>query len=106
MKRITLLAIAMMIVTILVSSPLRATSPVINEQGSSVTAVFSRYFAMFILTLNGENQQDLLIVDFGDEEIVRGDADDLGNGKIIPDGKGDGELIVIPPGVPEKNVIQ
>ncbi|HSG28032.1 MAG TPA: hypothetical protein VLA34_06090 [Candidatus Krumholzibacterium sp.] len=105
MKRLTLLAIAMMIVTILVSSPLRATSPVINQQSSSLNVVFTRYFAMFMLTLNGDNQTDLLIVDFGDEEIVRGDADDLADGKVIPDGKGDGEIEIVPPGIPEKNVI-
>lgn len=106
MKRIALLAIAITIVTILVSSPLRASSPVINQQNHSVSAIFTRYFAMFIMSLNDDAQDDGLLVDYGDETIVRGDADDLADGKIIPGGKGDGTIDILPPGFPDKNVTQ
>ncbi|MBU8923499.1 MAG: hypothetical protein KOO63_16915 [Bacteroidales bacterium] len=103
MKRVTLLAIVLVTVTIAVSSPVRASSPVVYQQNHTLSAIFSRYFANFMRTIDGRVSEVLLIEENNDDEMVRGDADDYANGRIKPDG--DGELDILPPVYVGKNII-
>jgi hypothetical protein len=105
MKRIALLAIVLVAVTIAVSSPVRASSPVIYQQNYTLSAIFSRYFANFMRTIDGRVSEVVLVEETNDDELVRGDADDYANGRIKPDGTGDGELDVLPPVYIGKNIV-
>lgn len=58
-------------------------SPVAGEQAVTVSSWFSYYFAYF---MRGHQQNDAevtdrIVVDVGNDVIVRGDADDYANGK-------------------------
>ncbi|MCK4537198.1 MAG: hypothetical protein KAV42_00235 [Candidatus Krumholzibacteria bacterium] len=105
MKRLTLLAIVLVTVTIAVSSPVRASSPVIYQQNHTLSAIFSRYFANFMRTIDGRITEGVLVEETSDDDLVRGDADDYANGRIKPDGNGDGELDLLPPVYAGKKVL-
>ena len=105
MKRLTLLAIVLVTVTIAVSSPVRASSPAIYQQNHTLSAIFSRYFANFMRTIDGCVTEGMPIEESNDDDLVRGDADDYANGRIKPDGNGDNELDVLPPTIVGQNIL-
>ena len=102
MKRVTLLIVIISIFTVVVSSPLKASSPVINHQNARITAMFSRYLVFMLRTL-GQQTGELTLVEIeNDEPIVRGDADDYANGKADPDGDGNGDILdLLGPSTPD-----
>ncbi len=105
MKRLSLLLAVFLILTILVSSSLQASSPVINHQTAAVSRMFSRFCAFFIRTLEDDScTLTPVLINANDETKLGGDADDYANGKIKPDGSG-ADNIVPPPGM-TKNIMQ
>lgn len=104
MRRITLLLLIVAIANIVVSSPLRASSPVINHSTTSISASFYRYFANFLRVMNERYVQVDLVNDGSDDEMVRGDADDYADGKDDPNDRDDDDIDILPPGISEKNI--
>ena len=102
MKRITLLIVIISIFTVVVSSPLKASSPVINHQNARITAMFSRYLAFVLRTFEMQTGETTLMEIDVDEPIVGGDADDYANGKADLADNGDGTIIdLLVPGTPD-----
>jgi len=103
MKRMTLLLALFSILTILGSSSLQASSPVINDQTATVSMMFSRFLAFFVGTLQDDSYTlTPVVVDTNDDPMLGGDADDYANGKIKPDGSSN----IIPPVIVVKNIMK
>lgn len=98
MKKVILLLLVTSFLAISAAAPVLASSPVINHQAVSVSAVFYRYLVLFIRTFDGRYAGQGFTVDDADDQLVGGDADDLADGRINPDNNDD--INVIPPGCP------
>jgi len=94
MKRTALLLAVLAAFSITSVSQVHA-SPVAGEQAVTVSSWLSYYFAYF---MRGQQQNDAeifdgIVVEVGDDVIVRGDADDYANGR----GGGDQDIDPIGP---------
>ncbi len=83
MKRTTLLIVVLAFSAIILSSPARASSPVIADQAVSLSGVFSRYFLFFLRTCNPECAEKVQVLPANNNHDARlgGDADSEADGK-------------------------
>ena len=88
MKRITLLLLVAVFLTISVSSDLFASSPVAGGRTTSVSTMLSHYLMIFVRAFDNQAVDLRPVADDYEEPLIGGDADDLADGRIDPGDSG------------------